>query len=444
MVELMITMVILSISSGIVLLTFRSAFDARDAAMSRLDVAEKTRSVLQVISDDLSSAYINDLGLRPNSWEGEGPDVRTGGWPPDEDPYSINREVIGDGEDNDGDNLADEVQLRFTGRMGWRYDDELQWGVDNDNDGELGEDGAYFLDRYGRYIDDVGIDSDGDGLVDEDGIYPADTLNFAVTQSGADRGYDVAEVGYCVGTRLYDYSRGELIGNFQTRLLRRAVVRYKGGPYSLIPVDGQFLNEIGNKRGRDADETEFTTLFYDIEQRGRSSENEIDVLGFDVVGLELRYWYYNYAIAQELSQYPVPGNVESGRDMEFAGMDIDNDGDGSYGEDWPDGYDNDGDGRIDEDPYVGDFAGLAKGPWRWVRGNWESSVERYPNEPQDVGTYDTTSETADEQQKAVREKAIEHMDGLPEMVWVRIFVYDSERNDLSVKNSTIRVRIPAR
>ena len=212
-------------------------------------------------------------------------------------------------------------------------------------------------------------------------------------------------------------------------------VRRTGSPDSLTPVDGQFLFP---GTIRDANETDFTNLFYQIEQTGFPSDNQIDVLGFDVVGIEFYYWYYNYAIAADLA----------------TGQNYDNDGDGLIGEDPPgdangDGsLDDDFDGRIDEDPDpVRDAAALARGPWRRVRGNWESSVECYPNEPEDVnsiGLFDADRDVAAEQRQAVRKKAIERMDGLPEMVEIRIFVLDRERHDLSVRTSTIRVRVSAR
>jgi len=118
---------------------------------------------------------------------------------------------------------------------------------------------------------------------------------------------------------------------------------------------------------------------------------------------------------------------------------IDNDGDGLSEEELLDGLDNDGDGRIDEDPGPMDPA-LCEGPWRRV-GVWESSLERYPNEEEDVNLDRAASSGRCD---PVYLKAIQHMDGLPDLVEIEIWVLDQERRELSPRYLSTRVQIPSR
>jgi hypothetical protein len=184
----------------------------------------------------------------------------------------------------------------------------------------------------------------------------------------------------------------------------------------------------------DGNETQFTMMYEAADPENR---NDVDILSFDTLGLRLTYWYYNYAIAQELEQF--------GGDCSKRGaglVDIDNDGDGALGEDPVDGVDNDGDGRVDEDPSpFGD--GVCDGPWRSTR-EWESGMERYPNEVGDINVDELVMAGVDCADNFVYLGALDRMDGLPDMVEIEIWVLDRERRERTPQRLTTRVQIPRR
>jgi prepilin-type N-terminal cleavage/methylation domain-containing protein len=431
--EVMVVLVILAIATGLVALTFRAAIDSRNVALARIDVMEKGRSSLDLMGREFQSAFINELGYLTNSFDFRGyfmpapdpffceeirVDAGTGGYyvPPGFDWFvmteTIPREIPGNAVDDDGDGLIDEIQMRFSGKPGTRVN-----GIDDDGDGLTDEDGA---------LPEVGIDDDGDGLTDEDGIYPADMVNFAISRSREEeRVYDIAEVGYTIGVPLPE-------GDQSTRILRRFEALRRDDDLS-APLDGQFI--IYDPYPHDGNETEFTIFYAESDP-----DHNVDILSFDTVGLRFTYWYFNYAVAQELEPY--------GGDCARIGMsgvrptDIDNDADGQSGEDPIDGLDNDGDGRIDEDPIPDPSfdPGICDGPWQKVRF-WESSLERFPNEEEDVN-YDEVTVAPGDACSPARIKAIEHMDGLPNLIEIEIWVFDQERRERSPRYLTSRVQIP--
>lgn len=292
-VELVITLALLLVVGSLALMTFQVANNSRRQALARIDVAEKSRSSLELISRELRSAFLNPVGRIPLP-EGYQPDVAYEDWTTPVD------------DNNNG--LINEAALAFIGLNRSRTLENRQGslievgdGLDNDGDGSLGagieqvEIGNITMLRGptgSPGIDEEqfnGIDDDGDGLIDEDVVYPSDMLNFVIAEdtaagfllpldtaggaSAARPGYDLVEIGYALDP--------------EANRLRRRIQTAPDPTQSLSGgIDGRYLVRRGG--GLDAgNETDFKV--------------DSEIFAFDIVGLDFRYYYYDYQVAAVLN-----------------------------------------------------------------------------------------------------------------------------------------------
>ncbi len=297
LIEIMISMGVLSILAGIAAQTFVAILDSRDVALKRLEVNENARTVLDFISADIRTAYLTPDSIKPvnprNIQEGT-PRFRFAGIHRDistEDEPGI----PGAGIDDDGDGLIDE---------------EVLDGVGGDYPG-----GAVTSLKSGRAQEDPGctrVDDEGNILfndascVDEDiGLIPSDVLHFvsAVENSGQ--------------TILQEISYG--LNPEGTRLVRRAqVLSLDGGSRARVElIDfGQFVDNATRKRlvpqapaigapvSRSAVRASVQnwndgSKFGQLQARSSNFTNQnpaklFQVLAYDIRGLRFRYWYYDY------------------------------------------------------------------------------------------------------------------------------------------------------
>jgi type II secretory pathway pseudopilin PulG len=270
-VELLVTMALLLVVGALALITYQVASDARNSALARIDIAEKSRVTLDIMSREIGSAYINPTGLLgqpPNeAWRWQ----KYPGY-----PYENPRNFV----DDDGDGLVDEVEITMVGVDGQRGD-----GIDNDGDGAIDEERADY------------VDNDGDGLIDEDCTFPDDMINFVMpadvmtipvnlstdpTLQGSDPVLDLVEVGYALDAEF-------------DRLRRRFVPATR-------QFDGRFPQAL-DPDGREA----FT--------------QESEIMAFDILGLNIRYYFYDYQLAALMNE----NNWSLSQAFSYIGAEIDPD-----------------------------------------------------------------------------------------------------------------------
>lgn len=288
LIEVMISMGVLAILSGIAAQTFVVILDSRDVALNRLEINENARTVLDFIAADIRTAYLTPDSVKPvnqrNLAEGT-PRFRFVGIRRD-----VNSEdqplIPGAGIDDDGDGLIDE---------------EILDGVDGDY-----PNGAKSALRSGRAQPDPLGCEDGDAdCIDEDiGLIPSDILHFvsAIENSGE--------------TILQEISYG--LNPEGTRLVRRAqVLNLSGNNASIELVDfGQFVDNATRKRlvpapvaiGSPPSSSSVRSALQNwddgskygqLQSRSNNFTNQnpgklFQTLAYDIRGLRLRYWYYDY------------------------------------------------------------------------------------------------------------------------------------------------------
>lgn len=293
LVELLISIAVISILAGLAAQTFRAILDSREVAMTRMAVSETARASLEFMASELSSAYLTPDSVKPAEsrtgssvtalertprfrFAGISRDLTTKDYP----------DVPGAGIDDDGDGLIDE---------------EILDGVDGDYPG-----GNF----RGRPVSDpLGCDDPNDPMcIDEDiGMFPSDILHFvsAIENEG---NVVLQEISYGLdptGTRLVrravslDISQGggnrmQMLANFGqfidqvsgNTLLPRAVPI--GQRINSSDVRKSMTNwDIGSREG---------TLYGQNLQRNNASQRigGFNTLAYDIRGLRFRYWYYDY------------------------------------------------------------------------------------------------------------------------------------------------------
>ncbi|MFB3785834.1 MAG: type II secretion system protein J [bacterium] len=291
LVELMVSIAVISILAGLAAQSFRAVMTSREIAMRRLEINETGRSVLDYMATELKSAYLTPDSVKPVTQE-RNPQ-------PQDVPrfrfVGINRDVVvepdsgtpGAGVDDDGDGLVDE---------------EVLDGVD----GDYANGGKDAL-RNGRPVPDpLGCEPGDWACIDEDiGLYPSDLLHFvsAVESSGdlilqeISYGLDSsgtklirrAQVLDLTGTGPQDRQKLLDFGQFidtQTRLALVPPPVAAGIPMPRAQVVKAIQNwDTGSKYG------------WLVSQNVQDNQNPgklFQVLAYDVRGLRLRYWYYDY------------------------------------------------------------------------------------------------------------------------------------------------------
>lgn len=236
LVEVLISITILSLIIGLSLATFKAGLDTRERAQLRISVEERGRSILARMTERIRAAS------------------------PGPDPFM--RDTL---------RIAQPVGYRFVGRHIGRTSVESlgedpqrgyalglvevrYLGVDNDGDGRIDEDPW------------DGIDNDGDFLVDEDpATIPYDILNFtAPLPNGGD--LDIVEIGYGIDPR-YPQTLRE---RFRIFRVQRDSLRTFG---TYVDLGGQDVDYL-------VDETRFA-----------ASAGALAELAEDVVGLDIHYTF---------------------------------------------------------------------------------------------------------------------------------------------------------
>jgi type II secretory pathway pseudopilin PulG len=306
-VEMLVAISLFLVVSSLALVTFQVASNSRRIAMSRIDVSEKSRSCLDIISHEIAAAHLNSLSVRP--------------FPEDLTPIPGAHEDLNTPFDDDGDGLYNEESLAFAGVNGTRYEKNsagvysfIGDGLDNDGDGQrvAGTEtvtvgniemirGAVDTDGDGLPDNGVdeeffnGLDDDNDGLIDEDCLYPSDMVNFVAPASTLDLSVtytsgagpsagttglpvmDLAEVGYAL-----DPERDHLRRRYITS--PDPVFNPDLESSSPLGIDGRFLVRPDDAGAlKDGNETDFS--YYS------------DILGFDIVGLDFRYYFFDYQVS---------------------------------------------------------------------------------------------------------------------------------------------------
>jgi prepilin-type N-terminal cleavage/methylation domain-containing protein len=115
LVELLISIAVITMLAGMAAQTFRAVMTAREIAMRRLEINETARAALDFMSSELRSAYLTPDSVKPVvvsrlAQQDTGPRFRFAG---------ISRDIVvdskskvpGAGKDDDGDGLIDEEVL---------------------------------------------------------------------------------------------------------------------------------------------------------------------------------------------------------------------------------------------------------------------------------------------------------------------------------------------
>ena len=290
LVELLVSMGILGILATIAASTFRVTLDTREKAVRKMQLAENARTTLDFMAEELRTAYLTPESVAPVlEGQQDAPPLRFVG-------IHRNRPVVpkpstvsdtsqwtpGAGEDEDGDDKTDEEWLD---------------ALDNDfSPTAVNKPWSYEPNRT-------------DGSVDEDiGMFPSDILHFVTAQRGTVGGPTVlTEVSYglnSIGTRLIRRAHkadeekeilhaGKFFvdpGQTQGRRFLPPPLPTKKANGGVIPNSGyqaMLVGMIGGTWDEFAD---------DVLDGGTNDRqiSEFEILAYDIRGLRLRYWYYDY------------------------------------------------------------------------------------------------------------------------------------------------------
>jgi len=290
LVELMISVAVITMLAGMAAQTFRAVMTARDIAIRRLEINETARAALDFMSSELRASYLTPDSVKPVvvgriGTQGLGPRLRFAGISRDVvvDPDS---RVPGAGEDDDGD--------------GW-IDEEVLDGFDGDYSG--GAEQA--LSGDSPSADPLGCEAGDSTCIDEDiGLYPSDILHFvsAVESSGD---IILQEISYGLdpsGTRLI--RRGQILnlndsssstttqlldfGQFVDDASRKALV-----PQS-VPI-GQIMRKSWVQQAELYwDDGAEDGAIGEVNSTNQNPGHIFQVLSYDIRGLRFRFWYYDY------------------------------------------------------------------------------------------------------------------------------------------------------
>ena len=293
LVEMLISVAVISILAGMAAQTFVVVLNSRDIAMRRIEMNETGRTALDFLGSDLRSAYLTPDSVKPMesrvtaNQQNVAPRFRFAGISRDVE-VTADSDVPGAGKDDDGDGLIDE---------------EVLDGIDADYPGGA----ASALNRGRAQPDPRDCPAGDSSCIDEDiGVFPSDILHFvsAVENSGA--------------IMLQEISYG--LDPSGTRLIRRAQVltldsRSTTNRQKLLDF-GQFVDDTTSKRlvprpmppgipvspsdVREAiDNWDFGSRYGQLRSASTNFTNKnpeklFQVLAYDIRGMRLRYWYYDY------------------------------------------------------------------------------------------------------------------------------------------------------
>jgi prepilin-type N-terminal cleavage/methylation domain-containing protein len=291
LVELLISIAVISILAGMAAQVFSILLDSRETAMKRIEISETANAALEFISADLRAAYLTPDSVLPRIAQNDpAPRFRFAGISRDiiipDLPPSVQAQIPGAGKDDDGDGLIDE---------------EILDGLDGDYPNIRSA-----LTLTGRTVTDpLGCEEGDEACIDEDiGIFPSDLLHFvsAIENSGE---LVLQEVSYGLNPA-------------GTKLIRRAQIFKPAGTTDLVSFNdfGQFIDDttklglvppalpLGQagaitpaavKRYTDNWDTGAETgSLSSTTTNPQYVDRTFEVLAYDIRGLRFRYWYYDY------------------------------------------------------------------------------------------------------------------------------------------------------
>lgn len=270
--ELLVSMAIISVLATVSAAIFRTTLNTRDLTEQKIEVSEVGRALIDLIADELRTAYLSPESLSPvleGSLEAQGQAYR----------------------------------MRFAGiRNDTEYSTVISpsssqsapgFGIDDDGDGTIDE----------EMLNDV--DDDGDGLVDEDfGTFPDDLLHFVRLLDSAQTGGELAveEISYGLnqrGTRLIRRAK-RFSADSTVAPLSNAGSFYEttGNLGSLVPALVPTANALGEPVLQTGDLQVRSLVQWDqITQDDQFSKyTSLATLAYDIRGLRFSYWYYDYTL----------------------------------------------------------------------------------------------------------------------------------------------------
>lgn len=255
--EMMVAALILAIVGFMSAVTFLALTRGKAEAVRRVDQAERGRVLAELLANDFKAAVTLPAGN----------ELRGGFAPTEYRLIGVNIDYVG--------TTVDVIAMADTRGPSLNRNDDGDV-TPGSNQPRIDEDPWN------------GIDDDGDGLIDEDpGTIPRDMVNFVSSQSN--RGLlDVVEVGYALSpmTALDDPT-----GYLSDRLFRR----YREFDEQLLndnlgPLFGRYTSPSNRLLPWVVEES----LFAAPEMR----ESFVEIVDYDVVGLDLLYWYYDHALGR--------------------------------------------------------------------------------------------------------------------------------------------------
>lgn len=293
LVELLISIAVITILAGMAAQTFSAVLSAREIAMRRLEVNETARMTLDYLSSELRSAYLTpDSVKQVTVSRGVGvqqtaPRFRFAG---------IYRDVVataelgvpGAGKDDDGDGLIDE---------------EVLDGVD----GDYRNGAADALRGTSPISDPKGCEAGDNACIDEDiGLFPSDILHFvsAVESSG---NVILQEISYGLdpsGTRLIRRAQVLDLSSNTSQTEKKLAdfgqfIDDASGKYLLpnaIPI-GQIMRQSYVQQAINCWNDGSEDGIIGKTSSANNSQNPgnlFQVLAYDIRGLRFQYWYYDY------------------------------------------------------------------------------------------------------------------------------------------------------
>ncbi|MFH1738270.1 MAG: type II secretion system protein [bacterium] len=287
LVELLVSMGIMSILATIAAATFRVTMETREKAVLKMELAENARTTLDFLAEEIRTSYLTPESVAPVI-EGQesAPRLRFAGVHRDRPVVSKANGVAqwtpGAGEDEDGDGKIDEEWLD---------------GLDSDWRSSA-QNVPWF------YNPDL-----ADGEIDEDiGEFPSDLLHFVTAQQDTAGGQIVlTEVSYglnSIGTRLirraHKIQNEEdvlYVGQFLVNPSQPGGTRFIPAPLSTRDKNGAVKVNRGYPAGIVRLINQAWDSGADDVLNGSSNDRQIsefEILAYDIRGLRFRYWYYDY------------------------------------------------------------------------------------------------------------------------------------------------------
>ncbi len=290
LVELLISIAVITMLAGMAAQTFRAVMTAREIAMRRLEINETARAALDFMSSELRSAYLTPDSVKPVvvsrlAQQDTGPRFRFAG---------ISRDIVvdskskvpGAGKDDDGDGLIDEEVL-----------DGL--------DGDYRSGASRALSGASPDPDPLGCEPGDEMCIDEDiGLFPSDILHFvsAVESSGniilqeISYGLDPSGVRLIRRAQILDLNDNSVLTQKQLLDFGQFVDDASSKPLApqAVPV-GQLMRQSWVvQAANNWDDGAEDGIIGKASTTTQNLSHLFQVLAYDIRGLRFQYWYYDY------------------------------------------------------------------------------------------------------------------------------------------------------